>query len=169
MRGFGLFRNLFKGEVKEPSERRQDSRVDAREGLRILIVDDSATVVAVLGRMLTQAKYDAYATDSGEAALESLNTRIPELIFLDIVLPGMSGFAALRALRRDPSGGFWPACSSGSADIKIKSFRAVAAEASTPATPVGAAEAFFAAIRRAGPDLPAVPVPPRPGSRAFAP
>lgn len=102
MRGFGLFRNLFKGEVKEPSERRQDSRVDAREGLRILIVDDSATVVAVLGRMLTQAKYDAYATDSGEAALESLNTRIPELIFLDIVLPGMSGFAALRALRRDP-------------------------------------------------------------------
>lgn len=102
MRGFGLFRNLFKSETKEPTERRQEARVDAREGLRILIVDDSATVVAVLGRMLTQARYETYSTDSGEAALESLNTCVPELIFLDIVLPGMSGFAALRALRRDP-------------------------------------------------------------------
>lgn len=100
MRGF--FRNLFKTEVQKPTDRRQDARVDAREGLRILVVDDSATVVAVLGRMLSQAHYQAYSADSGEAALESLNTSIPDLIFLDIVLPGMSGFAALRALRRDP-------------------------------------------------------------------
>lgn len=100
MRGF--FRNLFKTEAPEPTDRRQDTRVDATEGLRILVVDDSATVVAVLGRMLNQARYQAYSADSGEAALESLNTSIPDLIFLDIVLPGMSGFAALRALRRDP-------------------------------------------------------------------
>jgi CheY-like chemotaxis protein len=102
VRGFGLFRNLFKSEVKESTDRRQEARVDAREGLRILVVDDSATVVAVLGRMLNQAFYEAYSADSGEAALESLNTSVPDLIFLDIVLPGMSGFAALRALRRDP-------------------------------------------------------------------
>lgn len=103
MRGFGLFRNLFRTEVrKQPTDRRQEPRVDAREGLRILVVDDSPTVVAVLGRMLTQARYEPYAVDSGEAALESLNERIPDLVFLDIVLPGMSGFAVLRALRRDP-------------------------------------------------------------------
>src|SRR5690606_21353033 len=103
VRGFGLFRNLFRTEVrKQPTDRRQEPRVDAREGLRILVVDDSPTVVAVLGRMLTQARYEPYAVDSGEAALESLNERIPDLVFLDIVLPGMSGFAVLRALRRDP-------------------------------------------------------------------
>src|SRR5690606_38567225 len=103
VRGFGLFRNLFRTEVrKQPTDRRQEPRVDAREGLRILVVDDSPTVVAVLGRMLTPARYEPYAVDSGEAALESLNERIPDLVFLDIVLPGMSGFAVLRALRRDP-------------------------------------------------------------------
>lgn len=102
MRGFGLIRNLFKGSEPTPSERRSVSRVDAQEGLRILMVDDSPTVVALLGKMLRQAGYQTLEANSGEQGMELAQRELPDLVFLDIVLPGMSGFAVLRALRRDP-------------------------------------------------------------------
>jgi twitching motility two-component system response regulator PilH len=82
-------------------ERRRASRVDAREGLRILIIDDSATVVATLGRMLRQNLYETAGAGDAESGIEFARNEKPDLIFLDIVLPGMSGFDALRALRRD--------------------------------------------------------------------
>lgn len=97
----GLFKNLFRKEA-EPAERRTAGRVDAREGLRILVVDDSSTVVAVLGKMLRQAGYEVIDAADGEQGLEAATRELPDLVFLDIVLPGMSGFAVLRALRRDP-------------------------------------------------------------------
>ncbi len=104
MRGFGLIRNLFKGpaDASASAERRHAQRIDAREGLRILIVDDSSTVVALLGKMLRQNGYEVLEAIDGEQAMELATRELPELVFLDIVLPNMSGFAVLRALRRDP-------------------------------------------------------------------
>lgn len=106
MRGLGLIKSLFKSgsgtEQSASTDRRHIARVDAREGLRILIVDDSSTVVAVLGKMLRQNAYETLEAASGEEAIEIALREKPELIFLDIVLPTMSGFAVLRALRRDP-------------------------------------------------------------------
>lgn len=81
--------------------RRRTTRVDAREGLRILIIDDSATVVATLGRMLRQAQYETAGAGDAETGIEFARNEKPDLVFLDIVLPGMSGFDALRALRKD--------------------------------------------------------------------
>jgi len=81
--------------------RRRATRLDAREGLRILIIDDSATVVATLGRMLRQNHYETAGAGDAEAGIEFARAERPDLIFLDIVLPGMSGFDALRALRKD--------------------------------------------------------------------
>lgn len=81
--------------------RRRAARVDAREGSRILIIDDSATVVATLGRMLRQAQYETAGAGDAETGIEFARSEKPDLIFLDIVLPAMSGFDALRALRRD--------------------------------------------------------------------
>jgi twitching motility two-component system response regulator PilH len=83
-------------------ERRQRERVGARPGIRALIVDDSPTIVAVLRRMLQQNGYQTYEAYTAEDALELARDLVPDLIFLDIVLPGMDGFAALRTLRRDP-------------------------------------------------------------------
>jgi DNA-binding response OmpR family regulator len=102
VRGFGLIRSLFKSSEPAPSERRAVTRVDAQEGLRILMVDDSATVVALLGKMLRQAGYETLEASTGEDGMEVAQRELPDLVFLDIVLPGMSGFAVLRALRRDP-------------------------------------------------------------------
>ncbi|HET7126747.1 MAG TPA: response regulator [Lysobacter sp.] len=82
-------------------DRRRAVRVDAREGLRILIIDDSATVVATLGKMLRQARYETAGAGDAESGIEFARNEKPDLVYLDIVLPGMSGFDALRALRKD--------------------------------------------------------------------
>lgn len=88
---------------RTPGDRRHAGRVDAREGLRILVIDDSATIVAVLRKMLLQARYTVAGAGDAETGLEFARRELPELILLDIVLPGMSGFDALRQLRRDPA------------------------------------------------------------------
>jgi twitching motility two-component system response regulator PilH len=83
-------------------ERRRAARTNAREGTRILVIDDSPTIVALLKRMLVQNDYAPLEALDAESGLELAFSEQPDLIFLDIVLPGMDGFSALRALRRDP-------------------------------------------------------------------
>lgn len=69
----------------------------------MLIVDDSSTIVTVLRRMLQQSGYSTLEAGDAEKGVEIALAERPDLIFLDIVLPGMNGFAALRLLRREPS------------------------------------------------------------------
>lgn len=84
------------------NERREKPRMNARSRTRMLVIDDSATIVALLSRMLRQNDYEVLEASDAESGIEIARTQTPELIFLDIVLPGMDGFAALRQLRRDP-------------------------------------------------------------------
>lgn len=84
-------------------ERREKPRATPRPGTKVLIVDDSTTIVAVLRKMLQQNGFQTLEAYTAEDALEMTRDMAPDLIFLDIVLPGMDGFAALRALRRQPS------------------------------------------------------------------
>ena len=97
---FDLFKRLV-GTNAQGGERRSVERLRASPGTRVLVVDDSATIRAVLGKMLGQDGYEVLKAGDGEAAIEMAQTLFPDLIFLDIVLPGISGFAVLRALRRD--------------------------------------------------------------------
>lgn len=97
---FDLFKRLV-GTSAPVGERRGGERVRASVGARVLVVDDSATIRAVLGKMLAQDSYEVLVAPDGESAVELAQAQLPDLIFLDIVLPGMSGFAVLRALRRD--------------------------------------------------------------------
>lgn len=84
------------------TERRVKLRSNARSGTRMLVIDDSATIVALLSRMLRQNGYEVLEAGDAETGLAIARAQAPELVFLDIVLPGMDGFAALRQLRRDP-------------------------------------------------------------------
>lgn len=86
----------------QPPDRRVRERHDARPGTSALIVDDSPTIVAALRKMLNSAGYVTLEALSAEEGIEIARDLTPDLIFLDIVLPGMNGFAALRTLRRDP-------------------------------------------------------------------
>ena len=102
---FGFFKRLFGGSAPAPAaepERREKAREPAREGTRILIIDDSATIVALMRKMLRQDGYTTLEASDAEKGVEIARTERPDLIFLDIVLPGMNGFAALRIMRRDP-------------------------------------------------------------------
>ena len=83
-------------------ERRGRNRRNARAGSRMLVIDDSPTIVALLKRMLQQNHYEVLEAFDAESGIEIARREVPDLIFLDIVLPGMDGFNALRTLRRDP-------------------------------------------------------------------
>ena len=69
---------------------------------KILIVDDSPTERHVLNDMLTKAGYEVIASDSGEDAIFKARHARPDLILMDVVMPGLNGFQATRAISRDP-------------------------------------------------------------------
>jgi len=69
---------------------------------RILIVDDSPTERHVLNDMLTKAGYEVVASDNGEDAILKAKNIKPDLILMDVVMPGLNGFQATRAISRDP-------------------------------------------------------------------
>ena len=85
-----------------PNDRRLKLRRSARAGTRVLLVDDSPTIVALLRKLLRQNGYETLEAGDAETGIQLARDTQPDIIFLDIVLPGMNGFAALRALRRDP-------------------------------------------------------------------
>lgn len=65
----------------------------------ILIVDDVPTNIGVLFDVLTAAGFEAVAAESGESALEQLAWLKPDLILLDVQMPGLDGFETCRRLK----------------------------------------------------------------------
>ncbi|MDR1648426.1 MAG: response regulator [Zoogloeaceae bacterium] len=93
-----------KGNAEEegPRERREiSSRNNPCEGTRVLVIDDSHTVIVVLKRFLESSGCVVLEALDAKAGLQLALTQKPDLIFLDIVMPGINGFAALRALRKN--------------------------------------------------------------------
>jgi DNA-binding response OmpR family regulator/DNA-binding CsgD family transcriptional regulator len=68
----------------------------------ILIVDDSVTNLQVLGSMLRDNGYKTAVAEDGEAALVFVRRRKPDLILLDIAMPGLDGFEVCARLTEDP-------------------------------------------------------------------
>ena len=71
---------------------------------RILVVDDDPEIVRVLRRGLSYAGYQVEEADSGEAALAAAWSRPPDLVILDVMLPGLDGVEVCRRLRAGDSG-----------------------------------------------------------------
>ena len=68
---------------------------------KILIVDDSPTERQYLNEILVKGGFDVMTSDSGEDALAKAKMLKPDLILMDVVMPGMNGFQATRAISRD--------------------------------------------------------------------
>ena len=67
----------------------------------ILIVDDSPTEIHVLKTMLEKNGFTAMTASSGEDGIAAAKAEKPDLILMDVVMPGMNGFQATRALTKD--------------------------------------------------------------------
>jgi two-component system, OmpR family, KDP operon response regulator KdpE len=66
---------------------------------RILVVDDEPQIRRVMKTALTAHGYEAYEARTGEEALDSVRESNPDLILLDMNMPGMGGMAACRSIR----------------------------------------------------------------------
>ena len=67
---------------------------------KILIVDDSATDRAVIRESLNGKGYELSSANSGEAALAAVERERPDLVLLDVVMPGKNGFKICRELKK---------------------------------------------------------------------
>jgi len=66
---------------------------------RVLIVDDERSILAVLRIKLKVSGYDILTASNGEEALDLVKSARPDLMLLDVIMPGMDGFEVLEKLR----------------------------------------------------------------------
>jgi class 3 adenylate cyclase len=78
------------------------------EPATILVVDDLPQNVRLLEAVLAPRGYTVVAAMSGREALERVASDPPDLVLLDIVMPGMDGYEVCRTLREDPATSFLP-------------------------------------------------------------
>ena len=69
---------------------------------KILVVDDEPLNVKLIAAMMPPDQYETVRAYSGEEALKLVSDRSPDLIFLDIMMPGLNGFELTRILKSDP-------------------------------------------------------------------
>lgn len=66
---------------------------------KVLVVDDEPNIVLSIEFLMEQAGFEVTSAADGEQALEQVATHTPDVVLLDISLPGISGFDVLEALR----------------------------------------------------------------------
>src|SRR5437868_5399963 len=73
----------------------------SKQGASILVVDDEREIVRALRRSLSAHGYTVLTASSGEEALETVAQHRPDLLLLDLLLPGMSGLEVCRRIREE--------------------------------------------------------------------
>ncbi len=130
-------------------------------GGRILVVDDEPQIRRILRTALTAAAYEVDDSRTGEEALEKVREFRPDLVLLDINMPGMGGLAACRAMRADTVMAIIMLTVRNSEDDKV---RALDAGADDFVTKPFSTPELLARIRAA---LRRVPVPPQSSPARF--
>jgi twitching motility two-component system response regulator PilH len=69
---------------------------------KILLVDDSKTELHYMSDLLGKRGYSIRTAENGEEAMRRLGEETPDLILMDVVMPGLNGFQLTRAITRDP-------------------------------------------------------------------
>ena len=68
---------------------------------KILIVDDSPTERHALSELLVKSGFNIVTAESGEEAISKSKSEMPDLILMDVVMPGMNGYQATRTITRE--------------------------------------------------------------------
>src|SRR5690349_12857831 len=74
----------------------------AQATANILVVDDDPEIVSMLSTRLTKRGYKVTTASDGNRALELARREKPDLVLLDVMMPGKSGWEVARALKQDP-------------------------------------------------------------------
>ncbi len=69
---------------------------------KILVVDDSKTELHHLSELLAKRGYVVRTAENGEEAMRRLGEEKPDLVLMDVVMPGQNGFQLTRTITRDP-------------------------------------------------------------------
>ncbi|HEX3241089.1 MAG TPA: response regulator transcription factor [Solirubrobacterales bacterium] len=69
---------------------------------KVLVVDDEPTIVEIVGRYMERAGYEAYSAADGPEALRQAEEHRPDLVVLDVMLPGIDGIEVMRQLHERP-------------------------------------------------------------------
>jgi DNA-binding response OmpR family regulator len=69
----------------------------------VLLVDDEPNIVLSLEFLMKQAGYDVRVARDGDAALRAVAERAPDLVLLDLMIPGRGGYEVCRTIRADPA------------------------------------------------------------------
>ena len=95
-----LLRHFLTNKKYQPASdvHRKGNPVDRR---RILVVDDNPTNVKLLKTILPEDKYEILEAFDGVAAVDTAFTRLPDLIFLDIMLPDLDGYEVMKLLKEN--------------------------------------------------------------------
>jgi CheY-like chemotaxis protein len=97
----------------------------------ILVVDDDPEIVSMLGTRLTKRGYKVETASDGTRALELAKRVHPDLVLLDVMMPGKSGWEVARALKQDP----------GTQSIKIIMLTAIGEKTNEITAPIYGADA----------------------------
>ena len=68
----------------------------------ILLVDDSRTELHFVSSLLIKRGYSVRTAENGTQAMRHLEEQVPDLIMMDVVMPGQNGFQLTRTITRDP-------------------------------------------------------------------
>jgi adenylate cyclase len=96
---------------------------------RVLVVDDTPANVKLLVDVLTVQGYAASAATSGEEALAAIAANPPDLVLLDIMMPGLSGYEVCRRIRADPATALLPVVLCTSLDPRQERIKGIEAGA----------------------------------------
>ncbi|HEX7368923.1 MAG TPA: response regulator [Rhodanobacteraceae bacterium] len=69
----------------------------------ILIIDDSPTDVKIFSGALERAGHRVSSAATAEAGIDTVHKEKPDLVLMDVIMPGMNGFQATRSLTKDPA------------------------------------------------------------------
>ena len=75
---------------------------------RVLVVDDIPANVRLLEAKLSAEYFDVMTADSGAAALDVIAANAPDIVLLDVMMPGMSGYDVCRKIRENPATAMLP-------------------------------------------------------------
>ena len=70
---------------------------------KILVVDDSQAHLYALRKILENAKHEVITAEDGDEGVEKAASEHPDLILMDVVMPGLNGFQATRKIARNPA------------------------------------------------------------------